>query len=148
MDKVLFERAGQYITNDDYHAFFFFNRKVYNGPGFTLHKNGKKKEEGNLKNGFQDGVWKAWDDEGNKRFEGSYLRGQEHGKWVGYHTNGQKKYEGVYEFGHQAGKWTYFNSSGKKELEEVYFVCNDACEETHFPNPCTRKGKVKSEQKF
>ncbi len=79
---------------------------------------------------------------------GSYSRGQEHGKWVGYHTNGEKKYEGTYEQGFQAGKWVYYNASGKKELEEMYLSCNDACQKSHQPHPCTRKGKVKSEQKF
>ena len=49
MEAVLFERSGQWITNDDYSDFFFFNRKVYNGPAYMLHRNGKKKEEGTLK---------------------------------------------------------------------------------------------------
>jgi len=148
MDKVLFERAGKYITNDDYHSFFFFNQKVYNGPAYKLHKNGKKKEEGQLSNGLKEGVWNAWNKDGKKWYVGSYSRGQEHGKWVGYHTNGEKKYEGTYEQGFQAGKWVYYNASGKKELEEMYLSCNDACQKSHHPHPCTRKGKVKSEQKF
>ena len=46
MDEKLFDRGGQWITNDDFSSFFYYNQKVYNGPGFLLHRNGKKKEEG------------------------------------------------------------------------------------------------------
>ena len=49
MEVVLFERAGQWITNDDYSGFFFFNRKVYNGPAFNSYRSGEKREEGMLK---------------------------------------------------------------------------------------------------
>ena len=148
MDEVLFERAGQYITDNNYSSFFFFNLKVYNGPAYTLHKNGKKKEEGKLKNGFQSGLWTAWDDEGNKWFSGAYEHGKEHGKWVGWHPNGNKKYEGIYENGFQAGKWTYYNEAGKKNLEEIYFFCTEECADSHYKMDCSRMGKVKESKKF
>lgn len=148
MDEVLFDRGGQYITNDNFHSFFYFNRKVYNGPGFTLHRNGKKKEQGDLKNGFQTGNWNAWDDKGNKYFTGAYEHGQEHGKWTGYYTNGKKKYEGSYENGLQAGKWTYYTETGAKKLEEIYFACSKACNKSHFKHACPKKGKVKESKKF
>jgi antitoxin component YwqK of YwqJK toxin-antitoxin module len=148
MDEVLFERGGQYITNDNFHSFFYFNQKVYNGPGFTLHRNGKKKEAGALKNGFQSGAWNAWDDKGNKRFSGGYEHGREHGKWTGFYASGKKKYEGVYEYGHQAGKWLYFDNAGNKNLEEVYYSCTKACEASHFKHTCPKKGQINESENF
>ena len=44
MDEKLFDRGGQWITSDNYSSFFFFNQKVYSGPGFILHRNGKKRK--------------------------------------------------------------------------------------------------------
>ena len=66
MEVVLFERAGQWITNDDYSGFFFFNRKVYNGPAFNSYRSGEKREEGILKNGYKTGPWTGLDKEGKK----------------------------------------------------------------------------------
>jgi len=149
MDKVLFERSGQYITNDDFHSFFYFNRKVYNGPAYSLHKNGKKKEEGDLKNGFRTGVWHTWYDDEKKRYTGGYNRGKEHGKWIAYYyTNGKTKYEGSYKDGLQEGKWIYFDETGNKELEEIYFSCTEECEKSHFKRPCPKEGKVKESKEL
>jgi len=130
------------------HSFFYFNQKVYNGPAYSLHRNGKKKEAGEIKNGFQAGKWDAWDDEGNKWFSGSYEHGREHGKWSGYHANGEKKYEGNYENGLQAGKWTYYNDKGVKNLEESYFSCTKECEDSHYKHTCPKEGKVRESKKF
>ncbi len=131
MDEVLWERGGQYITADNYSSFFYFNQKVYNGPGFLKYRSGEKKEEGNLKNGFKAGAWTGWDKEGNKKFVGEYKRGKPHGQWTGFHLNGKKKYEGNYKFSFQVGKWTYFNNKGIKNLEENYFICDEDCDDTH-----------------
>ena len=148
MDEVLYERGGLYITNDNFHSFFYFNQKVYSGPAYSLHRNGEKKEAGAIKNGFQTGMWNAWDEDGNKWFSGSYQHGREHGKWIGYHVNGEKKYEGDYENGLQAGKWTYYNNKGVKYLEESYYSCTKECEESHYRHTCPREGKVKESKEF
>ena len=148
MDEVLFDRAGRWITNDNYSSFFFYNIKVYNGPAFSVHRNGKIREKGELKSGWKSGVWTGWDKDGNKRYSGSYNYGQEHGNWIGWHTNGEKKYEGEYQKGKQAGKWTYYNKDGKKTTEEIYFSCDEKCENEHFPNPCPREGKVAESKEF
>ena len=134
MDQVLFERGGQYITTKGYNTSllgFLYNEKVYNGPGFFKHRNGEKREQGPLKNGFRSGVWTGWDNEGKKKFSGEYQRGRPHGEWTGFHANGKKKYQGNYKYSFQVGKWTYFNSKGSKTLEENYFNCDDECDESH-----------------
>ena len=104
MDEVLYERAGQYITNDNFHSFFFFNQKVYNGPGFMRYRTGEKREQGILKNGFKSGAWIGYDKKGKKKFVGDYQQGKAHGKWTGFHPNGEKKYEGVFTLGFQLGR--------------------------------------------
>ena len=154
MEAVLFERSGQWITNDDYSSFFFFNRKVYNGPAFNRYRSGEKREEGMLKNGFKSGIWIGWDKEGKKKFSGEYEKGKAHGKWTGYHLNGERKYEGLYEQGFQTGKWAYYNEQGKKTLEEIYYECDEKCEDEHPPNRrgatyiCEKLGRIKETKKL
>ena len=148
MDDVLFDRAGRWITKDNYSSFFIYNLKVYNGPAYNTHRNGNKKERGQLNNGYKSGVWTGWDKDGNKRYAGSYEYGQEHGNWIGWHTNGKKKYEGEYKKAKQIGKWTYYNKGGKKTTEETYFICDEKCENEHIPRPCKREGKIVESKEF
>ena len=154
MDEVLWERGGQYITADNYSSFFYFNQKVYNGPGFLKYRSGEKKEEGSVKNGFKAGAWTGWDKKGNKKFTGEYKKGKAHGQWTGFHINGKKKYEGKYELGFQTGSWAYYNKNGKKNLEELYYVCTDECKDAHPPNRkgsiyiCEKLGRIKETKDF
>ena len=120
MDEKLFDRGGRYITRPDYSSMWFYNLKVYNGPAFSLHKNGERKEKGEIVNGNKSGVWNGWDEKGNLKYKGGYLNGKEDGKWVGYHENGKTKYEGVYKDGNQVGTWKYYNKKGKMTTEERY----------------------------
>ena len=62
MDEKLFDRGGRYITRPDFSSMWFYNLKVYNGPAFSLHKNGERKEKGEIVNGAKSGVWSGWDD--------------------------------------------------------------------------------------
>ena len=87
---------------------------------FALHKNGERKEKGEIVNGAKSGVWNGWDEKGNLKYKGGYLNGKEDGKWVGYHANGKTKYEGVYKEGNQVGTWKYYNKKGKITTEEKY----------------------------
>ena len=114
MEAVLFERSGQWITNDDYSDFFFFNRKVYNGPAYMLHRNGKKKEEGTLKNGYKSGIWTGWDKEGNKKYLGPYEYGMEQGSWTGFHINGKKSMKEILIKGFRLGNGPIIMTRVKK----------------------------------
>ncbi|MBT4250694.1 hypothetical protein HOD84_10165 [bacterium] len=120
MDEKLFDRGGRFITRPDYSSMWFYNLKVYNGPAFSTHKNGERKEKGDIVNGAKSGTWSGWDDEGNLKYKGDYLDNKEYGKWIGYHANGKTKYEGLYKDGKQIGKWKYFNKRGKITTEEEY----------------------------
>ena len=120
MDEKLFDRGGRFITRPDYSSMWFYNLKVYNGPAFNTHKNGERKEKGDIVNGAKSGTWSGWDDKGNLKYKGDYLDNKEDGKWMGYHANGKTKYEGLYKEGKQIGKWKYFNKRGKITTEEEY----------------------------
>jgi len=120
MDEKLFDRGGRFITRPDYSSMWFDNLKVYNGPAFSIHKNGERKEKGDIVNGAKSGTWSGWDDKGNLKYKGDYLDNKEDGKWIGYHANGKTKYEGLYKDGKQIGKWKYFNKRGKITTEEEY----------------------------
>lgn len=120
MDEKLFDRGGRYITRPDFSSMWFYNLKVYNGPAFSMHKNGERKEKGDIVNGAKSGSWSGWDEKGNLKYKGDYLDNKEDGKWMGYHVNGKTKYEGLYKDGKQIGKWKYFNKRGKLTTEEEY----------------------------
>tara|TARA_B100000424_G_C22830140_1_gene443502 strand:+ start:340 stop:840 length:501 start_codon:yes stop_codon:yes gene_type:complete len=134
VDKVLIEKMNG--------RFFKTPTRVYSGPGFKLYKNGKKKEEGKIKNGWRSETWTGYYENGSKKYVGDYEEGKEEGKWTGYFVSGEKKYDGVYSNGFQTGVWNYYNKNGKKRLEETYFTCEEPCEEPHL------LGKIIEEKKF
>ena len=148
MEEALFDRGGRWITRPDFSTFWFYNLKVYNGPGYTLHSNGERKEKGEIVNGAKSGIWSGWDEDGNLKYKGKYLYGQEDGMWKGYFTNGNTKYKGKYKIGNQIGTWKYYNKKGKMTTEETYFTCDERCEDRHYPRPCKKVGKVKSSKDF
>jgi antitoxin component YwqK of YwqJK toxin-antitoxin module len=148
MDEKLFDRAGRYITRSDFSSIWFYNLKVYNGPAFSMHRSGERKEKGDIVNGAKSGSWSGWDEKGNLKYKGDYINNTEDGKWAGYFTNGKIKYEGVYKNGKQIGTWKYYNKKGKMTTEEKYFSCDEKCEETHSPRPCGLEGKIKKSKNF
>jgi len=148
MDQALFERGGRWITRPDFHTFWFYNLKVYNGPAHSFHSNGEKKEEGLIDNGAKSGIWSGWTEKGKLLYKGGYINSQEDGIWKGYHRNGKVKYEGKYKMGKQVGEWKYYNRKGKLKTEEVYYLCDEKCEEVHYPRECNREGRIKSSKDF
>ena len=46
--------------------------KPYSGDVFSLYDDGKKRDEGGLKNGREDGVWTYWHENGQTRSKGNY----------------------------------------------------------------------------
>ena len=68
-ETTLVNRKGVFYTND--------TNKPYSGPVFSLYDDGKKKEEGNFKDGKSDGVWTEWNWNGQKEWERTYKDGEE-----------------------------------------------------------------------
>ena len=148
MDTQLYELAGKYLTKADFSTIPFYNKRVYYGPAYSLHKNGEKKEKGDIINGAKSGIWSGWDDKGNLKFKGSYFEGNEDGPWKGYHANGKIKYEGEYKNGKQIETWKYYNKRGKMITEEVYYTCDEDCTKQPIPDWCRNEGKVKKSKNF
>ncbi len=53
--------------------------KIYSGPAYLNHKNGERKEKGNIVNGAKTGVWSGWDDKGNLIYKGKSKNSQRNG---------------------------------------------------------------------
>ena len=81
-----------------YNLFYSKNTKQpYSGPVFFLYDGGKKKEEGNLKDGKKDKLWIGWYENGKKSFEGVYKDGNPNGLLTWWYENGLKRQEGTYK---------------------------------------------------
>jgi len=80
MDEMLVERDGIFYTRD--------TNKPYSGPVFSLHKNGNLDEEGTLKGGRLDGLYKSYFRNGEKEYEINYKNHIKHGVWRSYRSSG------------------------------------------------------------
>ena len=61
-----------------------------NGIHTEFHENGKKRSEGNFKDGKTDGLWTSWYENGQKESEGTYKDGELDGLYTEWYENGQK----------------------------------------------------------
>ena len=66
---------------------------------FFNDKNGKLKEEYNLKDGKEDGLARSYHFNGQLHWEGNYKDGERDGLWEYWHKNGQLEYEINYKDG-------------------------------------------------
>ena len=113
----------------------------FTGKAFMLYKNGKKRKEGNFKDGKRDGPITAWHENGQrlrevnykdskrdglevhwhengrKKSERNWKDGKNDGLVVGWHENGQKEREGNYKDGKMDGSWVYWHENGRKKSE-------------------------------
>ena len=61
--------------------------------------NGKKRYEGNYKDGKEDGLWTEWYENGQKKQEVTFKDGIPDGLTTWWHWNGTKKLEGTWKDG-------------------------------------------------
>ena len=112
-EETLNKRDGVFYTKD--------TNEPYSGQVFSLYDDGKKKEEGTIKDGRKDGEWTYWCECGQKSEEGTWKDGDEEGKWTEWqHDNGQKRSEGTFKDGKRDGKWTEWHDNGQKRSEVTY----------------------------
>ena len=97
-ETTLIERDGVFYTKD--------TNKPYSGQVLSLYDDGKKKEEGTLKDGKIDGLWTEWYKNGQKSYEGNYKDGKEDGLFTLWYKNGQKESESSSKDGEFDGLWT------------------------------------------
>ncbi|HIB32429.1 MAG TPA: hypothetical protein EYO45_04895 [Candidatus Marinimicrobia bacterium] len=93
-ERVLIKEPINYkkiLVKDDDRIFYTINtNKPYSGDVFSLYDDGKKKDEGALKNGRENGGWTYWHENGQKRSKGNYKNGDKYGKWTYFYQNKQK----------------------------------------------------------
>jgi antitoxin component YwqK of YwqJK toxin-antitoxin module len=106
--ETLVERDGVFYTND--------TNKPYTGPLFSLHGNGKKKEELSVKDGLKNGETTTWFENGTMG-EGTYKDGKLEGLWTGWYENGKKMSEQTYKNGKLEGLITGWYENGQKKHE-------------------------------
>ena len=89
-ETTLIEKGQLYYTKD--------TNQPYSGPVFSLYENGKKKEEGSLKDGkmISKTKWK-WYKNGQMWSEGNFKNDIKDGLWTFWYENGQKRQEGTYK---------------------------------------------------
>jgi antitoxin component YwqK of YwqJK toxin-antitoxin module len=92
----------------------------FNGIGFLLYPNGKKKFEAQYAEGVANGYYKSWFEDGQVREEGEFRNGKEAGKWVSWHKNGQKKSEGLCKNGKRINTWKFWHDNGQLSDEISY----------------------------
>ena len=86
----------------------------YTGKSFALWKNGKKRDEGNYKDGKKHGLWIAWHENGKKHVEVKAKDGKYDGLWTAWHENGKKGMEANYKEGRKVeGSEKFWNNKGE-----------------------------------
>ena len=111
-EETLNERDGVFYTKD--------TNKPYSGQVFSLYDDGKKKGEGTLKDGKEDGKWTYFHSNGQKFREGTYKNEKEDGLWTRWYESGQKWEEGTFKDGKKDGLWTRLYWNGQKKLEGTW----------------------------
>jgi len=106
----LVKRDGVFYTND--------TNELYSGKVFSLYSDGKKKDEGSIKNGELDGLWTEWYTDGQKKSEGTYKDGRRDSLWIGMYESGQQSYEETYDKGELINKQEW-DIDGK--VDGIYF---------------------------
>jgi len=111
-EETLNKRDGVFYTKD--------TNEPYSGQVFSLYDDGKKKEEGTIKDGRKDGEWTEWHYNGQKKLEGTYKDGKEDGVWTWWYENGQKRKEGILKNWRSDGLTTAWYENGQKWYEVTF----------------------------
>ena len=112
-ETTLIEKGHLFYTKD--------TNKPYSGPVFSLYDDGKKKEEGSLKDGkmISKTKWK-WYKNGQMWSEGNFKNDIKDGLWTFWYENGQKRSEGTYKNGKEDGLYKVWFPNGQKRQEGTY----------------------------
>lgn len=98
----------------------------------TYYPNGRKKEVGNYKDGYPEGVFRQYDTlgkiTGSEVYKDGVLvgkgifdeKGREQGHWTEYHETGELKAEGDYVNGVRVNEWKFYYPDGKTDQVGKY----------------------------
>ena len=92
----------------------------YTGKVFGLYENGKKKQEGNLKDGKPNGLWVNWHENGQKGEQVNFKDGKEDGLNVAWYDTGEKELEYNFKDGKKDRLWLIWHKNGQKAAERNF----------------------------
>jgi antitoxin component YwqK of YwqJK toxin-antitoxin module len=101
---MLYEVTSQIENKDE-------NKKT--GPEKIYHENGQLKEEGEYRDGVEEGLWKTYHENGQLLQYGEYKNGKKEGLWKTYHENGQLEIETNIINGEYDGIWKRYYKNGQ-----------------------------------
>ena len=109
-ETTLIERDDLFYTKE--------TNKPYSGQVFSLYKDGKKKEEGSLKDGkmISKTEWE-WYSNGQKSYEGTFKDGKLDGLGIYWYENGQKLKEETYKDGELISQECWDEDGNEKECD-------------------------------
>ncbi len=93
------------------------------GHFVEYHRNGRKAQEGDWRDGEKQGRWTVWFEDGRPAEEAGYEKGILHGRFATFFPGGGRRVEGRYCHGTQCGTWTTWDEDGRElgrmEHEEI-----------------------------
>ena len=78
--------------------------------------NGKKKAEGVIKDGLEQGKWTFWSKDGVIQQEVEYKDGEFNGKYINYNEHGKKREEGTFVDSKKEGVCKIWYENGQLEM--------------------------------
>ena len=115
-----------YSSLDDFskypRGFYSMKNEYFHGTMISWYKNGKKKQEGEIKNGERSGVWTYWYDNGKKKEEGEWIYGEDKIKRGGRDEYGRGQF--WYENEKKDGLWIYYTEKGNGKYRVKYGMGN------------------------
>lgn len=106
--------------------------------------NGKKKIEGHLQDGKEQGLWVWWYENGQQWAERNYQNGIRHGKSKAWYKNGNPQGEIYHKNGKQDGSFTLWYENGAKQAERYFKEGTQQGKETQW----YLNGKIKTQGYF
>jgi antitoxin component YwqK of YwqJK toxin-antitoxin module len=91
----------------------FYEGALFSGVGYAVYSNGQMRFEVNLKDGRQDGFYKAWYSNGQLKDVRYYKMGRMDGFVRHWYDNGQMKHEYFMKDGHGSGARTWDKNGGQ-----------------------------------
>ena len=116
-----------------------FVRGVRHGPSRRWHKNGQLAQEGEFRDGYPMGRFRAWDPtgklisdvqmskaggvlitwDGELKVQQTWKDGKQHGLTTAWYANGQKEREVLFERGAAHGRFVEWHDNGQKRREGI-----------------------------
>ena len=95
-------------------AYYIYAPAGQDPGGYTTlyYESGKKRSEGEMRNGLETGEWTSWHENGNLKCTGYYMNGQKDSLWKCYDESGMLTATGTFRQGVEHGTWMHYYPGG------------------------------------